>query len=165
MTTAELLKMPVGQKIGGGFVLTIKKTKKFVQLPNKSYIFTVVLFDATGEILADFKTIGGSPLGKGRQVKVIVAEIQAADSTGRSKVDQTGKKLYVDQFSMVTQTITEYEDELNEQEQRWDAITQGKIRHGLTCSLVKGKRSIDISVSEKEEINSLVEFIKTGEVE
>ncbi len=161
MTVTELLKMPVGQPIGGGFILTVKKTKKSVRLPNKRYVHTVVLFDATGEILADFKDPSPTdynPIIKGRQVKIIVAEIQAADSMGRAKIDQTGKKLYVNQYAINTQTIDEYEQELNAEEQRWDKINRGKVRHGLVCSYIKAGKEIN-----RPEIEALVEYIMTGE--
>lgn len=148
MTIKQLLEMPVGEKIGG-FVLTIKKTKKAVQLPNKNYIHTAVLFDSTGEMLADFKDPGGkgayNPMIKGQEVKVIVAEIQQAEA---------GTKLYVDQFSLVTSQDFEPGNDYPD----WRVTVRGKIRHGLVCSYIKAGKKID-----KTEINTLIEYIMEGE--
>lgn len=162
MTIKELLTMKVGQKIGGGFILTVKKTKKSVQLANKRYIHTVVLFDSTGEMLADFRDPSPTeynPIIKGRQVKIVVAEIQVADSTGRSKVDQTGTKLFVSQYNIPTISIDEYEQGLSEEEERWDKINRGKVRHGLTCAYIHSGREPD-----KGKILTLEEFIMTGKL-
>lgn len=52
---SAVLAMPCGERIGGGFILTVKSTKKYVYLPEGHPIYTVVLFDNTGEMLADFK--------------------------------------------------------------------------------------------------------------
>jgi len=164
MTIAELLKMSVGQKIGGIGVLTVKKTKKSVRLPDKRYIHTVVLFDRTGDMLADFRDpspMGYNPIGKGRQVAIEVAEIQAADSIGRSKVDQTGKKLFVHQYSIPTMSIDEYEQGLSEEEERWDKINRGKVRHGLCCAFIRSNTANPLDI--KKQINELVDYIMTGE--
>ncbi len=165
MTIDRLLKMQIGQHAAGGFVLTVKKTKKSVKLPNGRYIHTVVLFDNTGEMLADFKDPGGAgvynPLIKGQQVKIIVAEIQAADSTGQAKVDQTGTKLFVDQF--VLETSTQYKEE---EYPDWRVTVRGKIRHGLVCAGIKAGRinMVDeIPKTAKKIIESHIEFIMTGE--
>ncbi len=164
MTIADILKYPVGYKFGG-CVLTVKKTKKSVRLPNDRYIHTVVLFDSTGEMLADFKDPGGAgaynPLTKGQQVKITVAEIQTADSTGQAKVDQTGTKLFVDQF--VLETSTQYET--GEEYPDWRVTVRGKIRHGVVCSLIRAKEiTIEpIADQSKKHIEAIVEFIMTGE--
>lgn len=153
MTIDQLLKMPVGEKTGG-FVLTIKKTKKAVQLPNKQYIHTVVLFDETGEMLADFKDQGGkgayNPMIKGQEVKIIVSEIQQAE---------TGIKLYIDQFALATGNS---EPDLGyapgEDYPDWRTTVRGKIRHGLTCSYIKSGKEPD-----KDTVKKWTEFIMTGE--
>ena len=131
MKIKELLNGKVGERIGGGFVLTIKKTKKSVSLPNKHYIHTVVLFDDTGEMLADFKDPGGAgaynPMVKGCQVKIVVAEIQQAEAGG--------KKLYVGQFSVVrgdSEPKVGYEP--GDEYPDWRTTVRGKIRHGLCCA-------------------------------
>ncbi len=165
MTIADILKYPVGYKFGG-CVLTVKKTKKSVRLPNDRYIHTVVLFDSTGEMLADFKDPGGAgaynPLTKGQQVKITVAEIQTADSTGQAKVDQTGTKIFVDQFVLETSTSNEPGEEYPD----WRVTVRGKIRHGLVCAGIKAGRinMVDeISEKTKKIIESHIEFIMTGE--
>jgi len=160
MTIVTLLDMPIGQRIGGGFVLTVKKTKKSVQLPSKRYIHTVVLFDNTGEMLADFKdpTVAGySPLIKGQQVHIIVAEIQAA-ATSQSKVEQTGKKLFVDQYDIIRDIgdpdYFQGIDNMSDQE----AMVKGKIRHGITCAYIHAGKEPD-----KNDIKKWTEFVLTGE--
>lgn len=161
MTITELLQMPIGQKVGGGFILTVKKTKKSVQLPNKRYIHTVVLFDNTGEILADFKdpsVASYSPLIKGEQVHIIVAQIQAADATGQSKVEQTGKKLFIDQYDKVGDVgdpdYFQGIDNISDQQ----AIVKGKIRHGITCAFIRAGKE-----PNKDAIRRWTEFVLTGE--
>ena len=156
MNIAQIQKMPVGERLGGGFVLTVKKTKKSVQLPDKTYIHTVVLFDSTGEILADFKDQGGkgayNPLIKSQEVKVIVAEIQHAE---------VGTKLYVDQFALVTSQDLEPGEEYPD----WRTTVRGKIRHGLVCSLIRaGEITIEpITKKSKDFIEAMAEYIMTGE--
>lgn len=154
MTITQLLAMPVESRIGGGFILTVKTTKKYVQLPNKKYVHTVVLFDKTGEMVADFLSGTYNPLIKGEQIKIIVAEIQALVL----KDGASGIKLYVSQFERLTQTLDEYEREQNEYALVWDKQTRGKIRHGLVCSYIRTGAEID-----KERIEQLVEYIMTGE--
>lgn len=154
ITVAQLLAMPVGTRIGGGFVLTIKTTKKYVQLPNKKYVHTVVLFDNTGEMVADFLSGTYNPLIKGEQVKITVAEIQ----TSVLKSGGSGIKLYVSQFERLTQTLDEYEQEQNEYKLEWDKQIRGKCRFGLVCSYIRTGAEID-----KERIEQLIEYIMTGE--
>lgn len=154
MKISDILKMPIGNKLGGGFVLTVKKTKKAVKLPNGQYIHTVVLFDSTGEMLADFKDPGGkgayNPMIKGREVRIIVAEIQQAE---------TNTKLYVDQFSLV---LGGSEPEVGyapgEDYPDWRTTVRGKIRHGLVCAFIKAGKKVD-----KAEIKALEDYIMNGE--
>ncbi len=149
ITIEQLKKMPVDEKIGGGFVLTIKKTKKAVQLPNKTYIHTVVLFDKTGEMLADFKDQGGAgaynPMIKGQEAKIVVAQIQHAE---------TGTKLYVDQFSLVTSQSLEPGSDYPD----WRTTVRGKIRHGITCAYIQAGKEPD-----KDTVRKWTEFIMTDE--
>lgn len=149
ITIAQLKAMPIGEKIGGGFVLTVKKTKKSVQLPNGYYIHTVVLFDPSGEMIADFKDQGGkgayNPPIKGQEVKIVVAEIQHAE---------TGTKLFIDQFALVTSTGNEPGEDYPD----WRTTVRGKIRHGVTCAYIRAGKEPD-----KDTVNKWVEFIMTGE--
>lgn len=157
MIISQLLKMPVGQRTGGGFILTIKKTKKSVQLPNKKYIHTVVLFDNSGEILADFKDptkAGYIPLIKGQQVHIIVAEIQNAES---------GIKLYVDQYEVVKgKPGPDYFQGFDDMPD-YEAIVRGKIRMHTTCSFIRAGMNFYEIDKHKEAINKMVDFIMTGE--
>lgn len=152
MTISQLLAMPIDSKIGGGFILTVKKTKKSIKLPSGQHVHTVVLFDKTGEILADFEDIaseGYNPLQKNWQIAIIVAEIQAADATGRQLVDQTGKKLYVRQYSLPS--VTEPPDIMNFSDS--DKIVRGKIKTWLIAAKIQSGKPVD-----RAEIDSLVDY-------
>jgi len=170
MNIAQLQKMTVGERIGGGFVLTVKKTKKSVQLPNKYYIHTVVLFDSTGEMLADFKDQGGkgayNPMIKGHDYKIIVAEIQHADPASKEIALRDAKKLYVDQFSKVTQgSEPDVGYAPGEDYPDWRTTVRGKIRHGLVCAFIQsGEIAVEpITKESKEYIEAMTEYIMTGE--
>jgi len=157
ITIAQLQQMPVGSKIGGGFIQTVKMTKKSVRQPNNRYIHTVVLFDQTGEMVADFEDPGVgtyTPVKKGDQVKIIVAEIQALVL----KDGSNGIKLYVREYQTRTQTVDEYEAEAAGYEANWQKEIRGKCRHGLVCSFIRAGKDID-----KAQIDLLVEYIMTGE--
>lgn len=159
MTIDQLLKMPVGEKTGG-FILTVKKTKKAVKLPSGQYIHTVILVDDTGEMLADFKDQGGkgayNPLVKGQEVRIVVSEIQHADPTSKEIALRSAKKLYVDQFTIATSTVAEFE--AGEEYPDWRTTVRGKIRHGLVCSFIQAGKEID-----KVEIKALEDYIMNGE--
>lgn len=164
ITIEQLKKMPVGEKIGGGFALTIKKTKKAVQLPDKTYIHTVVLFDKTGEMLADFKDQGGAgaynPMIKGQEVKIIVAKIQHAEA---------GTKLYVDQFSIPSSgSEPKVGYEAGEDYPDWRTTVRGKIRHGIVTSdkgagIVPNCKETEKCKAYKMDALYWEEFIMTGE--
>ncbi len=157
MTITQLQKMPVGERVGGGFILTVKQTKKYVQLPNKHYVHTVVLFDETGEMVADFLDPGVgiySPIIKREKIKIIIAEIQGLVL----KAGDNGTKLYVTQYQKLTQTLDEYEAEAAGYAVQWNREIKGKIRHGLVCSFIRAGKDID-----KAQIELLVEYIMTGE--
>lgn len=178
ITITQLLTMPIGEKIGGGFVLTVKTTKKSISLPDdKMAIQTVVLFDKTGEMLADFvcpyadekygyRDVLSIGVKKGDQVKIIVAQIQVADPTSNKIALKEGKKLYVDQFEKLSQVLSEYEGQLIDYQEDWDKQTRGKIRHGIVCSMIHSSGSFeDLKSIEhyKEQIEKLVEYVFTGE--
>lgn len=93
MKISDIQTFPVGYTFGGGFPLVVKTMKKKWQLEDK-WIRQCVLTDGTGDILADVN-LGKGHLGRGNIIKIIVAEIQATD---------TGKKMYVDQYDVPTQT-------------------------------------------------------------
>ena len=141
MTIAEILTMPIGEEISGGIVLTVKTTKKWVRLPNNNYVFTVVLLDETGEILADFGNAIYDPLKKEDRVSIITAEVQAADADSHLKALQEGKKLWVSRYVIVTSNASRTADAIRsygdpgEDFPDWETIVRGKIR----CLLVAAK--------------------------
>ena len=155
ITIAQLLVMPVGERVGGGFLMTIKTVKKSTQLPNGKFVHTVVLFDNTGEMLADIKDPGTyNPPIRGTQLLIVVAEIQAAEK---------GTKLYIDQFDFpASKSEPDYYaggDNIPD----WQTITRGKIRHGIVCACIKTGNSL-VRVNElKPQIEELVEYVFTGE--
>ena len=161
ITVKQLRQMPIGQRIGGGFVLTVKMTKKSVQLPNKKYIHSVVLCDETGEMLADFVGPPNSylPMKKGGQVKIIVAEIQELVL----KAGNDGMKLYVEQFETLTQTLDEYEAEIEVEalinQNQWHREIKGKIRHGIVCSMIQSGLPVDDILIHKTQIETLVKYV------
>lgn len=58
-------------------------------------------------------------------------------------------------------------DELKPDRPDWDAIARGKIRHGVVCAMLQAKLNPFDIINEKELrdcINSLTEFISTGEI-
>lgn len=155
ITIAELLAMPVGERIGGGFMLTVKTVKKTSQLPNKDYIFTVVLFDKTGEMLADFKRSRYIPLIRNAQVLIVVAEIQTAEK---------GTKLFVHEFDRPKgKSEPDYYQGVGDDIPDWETTTKGKIRHGLVCSLLRTGKPITLDRVTKINIEKLVDYIFTGE--
>ncbi len=155
MTIQQLLAMPIGERIGG-FSFTVKKTKGYIQLPDNSYVFTVVLVDETGEMLADFVSKDYLPLIKGREIHIIVSEIQAVDSTGRAKIDQVGKKLFVEQYFTVVSGLAEPD------EWKPDLSGEGEIvRSKVRCLLVCADKSAG-KIPDKADILDWTEFIITG---
>ncbi len=148
ITIQQLKNMPDKERCGG-FELTIKTAKKKWQIGD-TWMHQVLLMDNTGEMLADVNIGKNIPLQRQQVIRIIVAEVQDSES---------GKKLYIDQFTIVSATEPEWESG-----QMWDAVTEGKIRHGLVCSLIRAKGQIYIGDSEKEDINSLVKFIQTGKI-
>jgi len=161
MTIDQLLKMSVGEKVDGGVVFAVKTTKNWTRLPDNNYVFTVVLFDDTGEVLADFKNAAYDPLKKRDNVSIVAAQIQAADPSSKKIALKEGKKLWVDQYVIVTNHASRTEPDYyqgDEELRDWQAVTKGKIRHGLTCAYIRAGKAID-----KQEIEKLVEYIFTGE--
>lgn len=166
ITINQLLQMPINERVGGGFTLTIKATKKYVNLPDGTPIYTVILVDSTGEMLADFKGTKGTyaPFIKGEPIKIIVAQVQAADPSSNKIALQEGKKLYVDQFEKLTQTLSEFEQEQDTWKLEWDKQTRGKVRHGVVCAMIKAGFNISAITEEyKPAIEKLVDYIFNGE--
>jgi len=163
MTIIQLLAMPIGEKVGGGFPMAIKTFKKSWQV-NKRWIQQIILMDETGEMPADVNlglhcnTLRGKI---GKEIRVVVAEIQNAEYLGNDR-----KKLYIDQYdydSWVGEPPSEAEEW---QEMRTNEI-KGKIRHGLSCSLMQTTSTNDLPTSPTAELKKIIlewqEFIMTGE--
>ncbi len=153
MTIEQLLNGAVGEKTGGGFVMSIKTFKKTWET-EEGWFQQIILMDKTGEMPADvflgkkYDTLRG----KGNQIKIIVCEIQEAEYLGKDR-----KKLYIDQYATLTQTVSEYEARINEAELARDIQVKGMVRHGLVCSFIRASKEIN-----KPEIENLVEYIVTG---
>jgi len=166
-TIKQLLAMPINQKTGG-YDLSIKTFKKTWQV-DEIWWSQCIFMDETGEIPADVK-VGTSynPLrGRvGERIHIIVAEIQEAEYLGKNR-----KKLVVDQFSIPSITVNEYDQATEDWEHAHeDEIIKGKIRHGLVCALIRAKLMdipsagpYSINQNMKKFITIVVDFIMTGE--
>lgn len=158
MKIEQILIQPIGTKINPG-AHTIKTAKKKWQVKD-IWWQQVVLMDGTGEIPADVK-IGKKyvPLNGTGSINIIVAEVQNAEYLNKDR-----KKLVVDQFTIPTTSMAEYEQEQDQLEDELKLIVQGKIRHGLVCV---ARRDLGfkgpLSQMHKECIRSDVKFIMTGE--
>ncbi len=158
MTIKQILDAEVGQKFGGIDVV-IKTCKKLWQDTNCQWIQQVVLFDKTSDALADVKIGVYEPLQRNSIIHIIVAEVQEGVLETGSK---TNKKIYIDQFSQLTDSITE--PELGNISEIADKIVRSKIR----CLLVAADRRERIEIDKdkideyKTEINYWVEFVFTG---
>jgi len=163
-TIKQLLAMPVGQGTGGYF-LSIKTFKKTWQV-DSIWWSQVIFMDGTGEIPADVK-VGTkyNPLrGQvGNRIKIIVGKIQEAEYLGKDR-----KKLVVDQFSIPTITVNEYDQATEDWEKSHEEEIKGKIRHGQVCAYIEGytkKVGTVPPVSEtiKKTILEWQEFVLKGE--
>ena len=153
MTIKQLLAMPIGEKVGG-FELSIKTFKKTFQA-GKLWFQQVILMDSTGEMPADVN-VGTeyNPIrGRASSIRIVVCEVQEAEYLGKDR-----KKLLVHECTFPTVTVDEWEEEQEAIETKWNKETEGKIRHGLTCSFIKAGKEID-----KPAIEALVKYIMTGE--
>jgi len=166
MKIEQILIQPIGQRFNAG-TLTIKTCKKKWQTKGHNLASAdiwwqqVIFMDETGEMPADIKLGRYLPLNGKTEVNIIVAEVQNAEYLGKDR-----KKLVVDQHSLPTMTIDDY----NSQEDEWFTAQQdqikGKIRHGITCSYIKAgaiRPQEKLCKIWKERINDLVDFIMTGE--
>ena len=161
MKVEQILLQPIGQRFNAG-TLTIKTCKKTWEI-DKVWYHQVVFMDNTGEIPADIKIGKYLPLKRGQDVSVIIGTVRDAEYLGKPR-----KILFVDQYSLPTMTVDDY----NEQEEDWSRMREdeikGKIRHGLSCAFVQGyaQREADVPVateSNKKYILKWQEFIMTGE--
>ena len=167
MTIKQLLEMPIGvESRSGGFQLTVKVARKTVEV-DKKYLQWVVFMDSTGEIPGEVSIASRArALQKNQPIHITVCWLQQGEK---------GKKLYVDQWYPITQTLDEYEaryhsdwgsQEITEamewQEVRREEI-KGKCRHGVVCAMIQSGVNIYEVDKHKEIINKWVDFIVTGE--
>ena len=157
-TIKQLLAMPIGQRWGGG-TFSIKTFKKTWQ-DDTIWWSQIILMDGTGEIPADVK-VGTkyNPLRgqTGGRIKIIVSEIQEAEYLGKDR-----KKLVVDQFSIPSITVDEYDQATEDWHQLHEEEIKGKIRHGLCCAILYREHPAVIS-SMKKDILEVQDFIMKGE--
>ena len=134
ITVEQLLKMPVGEKVGG-FELTVKTDKKKWQV-GQNWIHQVTLTDTTGDILADVN-LGPkyAPLQRSSSIRVIIGIIQAAEISNE-KIKRTGIKLFVDQYT-VPITIGEPPETMNFSNGEPIKVVRGKIKCWLTAAKVQ----------------------------
>lgn len=164
MKIEQLLLQPHGQKIGGGFTLSIKTRKKEWTV-GKVWWQQLICMDETGEMPVDVK-LGRERVTLRTEIKVIVAEVRDAEYLNKPR-----KILVVDQFSVPTIMVDDYYAEADKAYDINMAEVRGKIRHGLVCSFIQAgklinKDSFPASPNSepytKKIINEWAEFIITG---
>jgi hypothetical protein len=165
MTIKQILAMPIGEKIGGGFPMDIKTFKKKWPM-GKNTIQQIIIMDETGEMPIDVN-LGPTCTnlrGKiGKEIKIIVAEVQGAEYLGKDR-----KKLYVDQFSYNVWTGDPgdiYDEERKEWDEHNEKQIRGRVRHGVSCAWISTwpEEFEEPNDTTKQIINAWVEFIMTGE--
>jgi len=161
MKIEQILIQPIGQRFNPG-TLTIKTCKKTWDVDGVWY-HQVKLMDDTGEIPADVKIGKYLPLHRGSRITVIVAEIRDGEYLGK-----LCKILYVDQFTIPTTSMAEYESNQDQIDDELNLIVQGKIRHGLSCAFIQGyaqnKGTLPLAdEGRKAYILEWQEFIMKGE--
>lgn len=150
MTIQELLKMPIGAKIGGGFPQCIKTFKKIWQTED-GWFQQVILMDKTGEMPADVN-LGKQNISlrsKGNLINITVAQIQEAEYLGKDR-----KKLYIDQFTVPS--TTEPPDVMNFTDGS-EKIVRGKIKTWLVAARLQSGTKPNFV--EKDDIEDLVDWI------
>ena len=151
MTTIKnLQEMPIGQGTGG-YTLSIKTAKKKWSVKDVWWQ-QVIIMDETGEMPADVKIGKNIPLVSGSQIYITVAHVQNAEYLGKDR-----KKLVVDQFTIPTQTIDEYQSKQDEMDKEVKLIVESKVRCWLVSSSIQGKQL------NKVEILDWQKFVLTGE--
>ena len=150
MKIEQILIQPIGQRFNAG-TLTIKTCKKTWQI-EKIWYHQVVFMDNTGEIPADVKIGEYLPLKRGQEVNLIITEVRDAEYLGKPR-----KILFVEQYSIPTTTIDEYENKQAELDEEVKLIIESKVRCWLVSSSIQGK---DLT---KAEILEWQGFVITGE--
>lgn len=121
MKIEQLLLQPIGTRINPG-TLIIKTAKKKWQVKD-IWWQQVILMDETGEMPADVKIGKFLPLNGKKQISIIVAEVQNAEYLGKNR-----KKLVVDQYSIPTQTVDEFQSKQDEIDKEVRLIVRSKIK-------------------------------------
>lgn len=155
-TIKQLLSMPIGQKWGGE-TFSIKTAKK--KLPVKDVWWqNVVLLDSAGsEMPADVKIGKNIPLIAGSEIKIIVAEVQNAEHLSKDR-----KKLVVDQFSIPTQTVDEFQSKQDEIDKEVRLIVRSKIKCWQVAGYLsqQGVSPIDAKkFAKSKELDEIVDAI------
>jgi len=162
MKIKQILMQPLGQRFNAG-ILSIKTYKKIWQVGDEWWS-QIICMDETGEIPVDVNTGKKyNPIrGRGISINVIVAQVQNAEYLGKDR-----KKLVVEQYSMPSITISEWEQKQDKMLEDDKLVIRGKIRHGLVCAVIRrnpaGPIVLKLKATQKQEINELVEFVLTGE--
>ena len=157
-TIGEIQKLETGARIKN-LTATVKRPKHKIRVVGGTeFTQEVVLSDMTGDIQAE--VLLRTPnygyiheLGRAETIKVHEAEVQnGAD----------GVKLFVRIYSQDTQpepdephyTSSEIEGNTSP---NWQAISTGKVRHGVVCAYIQAGKEPD-----KEIVKKWTEFIMTG---
>ena len=161
MKIEQILIQPIGTRFNPG-TLTIKTCKKTWEVDGVWY-HQVVLMDDTGEIPADVKIGKYIPLHRGSKIKVIVAEVRDAEYLGKPR-----KILFVDQFTIPTTSMAEYEQGQDQMDDELRFIVEGKIRHGEVCrymgaGVIRPKMTEQEVEVVKDSILYWQEFVMKGE--
>ncbi len=152
MKIEQILIQPIGTRINPG-MLAIKTYKKTWEVDG-TYWSQIILMDETGEMPADIN-VGKTynPIrGRGVQINVIVAEVQEAEYLGKDR-----KKLVVEQYTMPSTTMEEYESKQNEIDKEVKLVIESKIRCWLVSASITGVKQT------KAELLEWQKFVLTGE--
>jgi len=150
-TIKQLLAMPIGQKWGGE-IFTIKTAKKTWQVKD-IWWHQVILIDSAGdEMPADVKIGTYTPLHSGWGIHIIVSKVQEAEYLGKDR-----KKLVVDQYSIPSTPIEEYESKQADLDREAKLVIESKIRCWLVSASITGIQQT------KEQLLEWQEFVLTGE--
>jgi hypothetical protein len=147
MNIKEVLEMPIGQKFGG-FDVVIKTCKKKWELKGV-WTQQAILFDNTGDILADVNIGKNIPLNRGSVLHITVGEVQQ----GVIEVgDNSIKKIYIDQF-VLPATIGEPAEAM---EFFYDAnqVVRSKVKCWLVSAVLQAGGEVD-----KDKIDELVDYV------
>lgn len=148
-------------------ITDIEKTEIITNLPatvslagkswedNGRWCQSIIISDGVGSMRAEYHQLKYNPLIKGNAITIIKARKPT------KKLYQDAKLIIeeVELFTTMADNIIRYD-----QEPDWDAISRGKIRHGLVCAAIK---SAKLNIVEKGELDigkvgRLVNYIMSG---